>query len=146
MEAGGQRRTLTNHRRGHNTAPQKERRNPLNLPGHSPRVSRAAGKKSADKATPAKTERNLFLHMEWSMRPKPVVPLAYSVDEALAKLGIGRDFFYRLIREKRLPARKLGKRTLILASDLDAFLEALPRMHGDDGWPDWPASDRSAAA
>jgi excisionase family DNA binding protein len=59
---------------------------------------------------------------------QPNAPLAYSVDEALAKLGIGRDFFYRLIRDKRLPARKLGRRTLILASDLDAFLEALPRL------------------
>jgi excisionase family DNA binding protein len=66
------------------------------------------------------------------MRPNPVAPLAYSVDETLVKLGIGRDFFYRLIRDKRLPARKLGKRTLILASDLDAFVEALPRMHADE--------------
>jgi len=53
---------------------------------------------------------------------------AYSVPEALAKLGIGRDKLYKLIREGRLPARKLGRRTLILAPDLDAFLRSLPRM------------------
>src|SRR5262249_24508591 len=37
---------------------------------------------------------------------------AYSVPEALAKLGIGRDKLYKLIREGRLPARKLGRRTI----------------------------------
>jgi excisionase family DNA binding protein len=46
----------------------------------------------------------------------------------MAKIGIGRDKFYDLIREGKLPARKLGRRTLILAADLDAFLEALPRL------------------
>jgi excisionase family DNA binding protein len=53
---------------------------------------------------------------------------AYSIPEALTKLGIGRDKLYGLIREGRLPARKLGRRTLILASDLEVFLKALPTM------------------
>ena len=57
---------------------------------------------------------------------------AYSVPEALAKLGIGRDKLYGLIREGRLPARKLGRRTLIVASDLEAFLQSLPRMGAAD--------------
>ena len=52
---------------------------------------------------------------------------AYSVPEALSKLGIGRDKLYKVIREGLLPARKLGRRTLILASDLEAFLQSLPR-------------------
>jgi excisionase family DNA binding protein len=54
--------------------------------------------------------------------------LALSVTEVLVKTGVGRDTLYRLIREGALPARKLGKRTLILQADLDAFLKALPRM------------------
>jgi excisionase family DNA binding protein len=54
--------------------------------------------------------------------------LALSVTEVLALTGIGRDKLYSLIRDGALPARKLGKRTLILQADLDAFLKALPRM------------------
>jgi excisionase family DNA binding protein len=55
-------------------------------------------------------------------------PIAYSVNEARAKLGIGRDNLYRLIRENQLIARKLGKRTVILAEDLAAYARALPKM------------------
>jgi excisionase family DNA binding protein len=53
---------------------------------------------------------------------------AYSVPEVMARVGVGRDKLYCLIRQGRLPARKLGRKTLILASDLEAFLEALPRQ------------------
>ena len=51
---------------------------------------------------------------------------AYSIPQVMAKIGIGRDKLYGLIREGKLPARKLGRRTLIVASDLDAFLKSLP--------------------
>jgi excisionase family DNA binding protein len=56
---------------------------------------------------------------------------AYSVMQIMARTGIGRDAIYREIREGRLPARKFGKRTLILASDLEAFLQSLPRMEAE---------------
>jgi excisionase family DNA binding protein len=52
---------------------------------------------------------------------------AHSI-EAAARIGIGRDGVYRAINEGRLRARKFGKRTLILAADLDAFLASLPTM------------------
>jgi excisionase family DNA binding protein len=55
-------------------------------------------------------------------------PLAYSVRQAMAALGVGRDTFYRLIKEKRLIARKCGRRTLILAEDLQAFTRTLPKI------------------
>lgn len=58
-------------------------------------------------------------------------PLAYSVEETLATLGIGRDKLYKIIKAKQLPARKLGRRTLILASDLNAFVELLPQLSAD---------------
>jgi len=51
---------------------------------------------------------------------------ALTIDEVSARIGIGRDGVYRAINEGQLRARKFGKRTLILATDLDAFLEALP--------------------
>jgi excisionase family DNA binding protein len=59
---------------------------------------------------------------------RPADCAAYSIPEVMARVGVGRDKLYCLIREGRLPARKLGRKTLILASDLEAFLEALPRL------------------
>jgi excisionase family DNA binding protein len=55
-------------------------------------------------------------------------PAAYTVAQVMARVGIGRDSVYKAIREKRLIARKNGKRTLILAEDLAAFLKSLPQM------------------
>jgi len=53
---------------------------------------------------------------------------ACSIPQVMARVGVGRDKLYGLIREGKLPARKLGRKTLILASDLETFLEALPKM------------------
>jgi excisionase family DNA binding protein len=60
------------------------------------------------------------------MQPPPVI--AYSVPEVMLSLGLCRDTIYKLIRSGRLVARKSGKRTLILASDLQAFTESLPKI------------------
>lgn len=49
-----------------------------------------------------------------------------SIDEACAIAGIGRTKIYQAINDGHLKARKYGKRTLILRSDLQAFLAALP--------------------
>jgi excisionase family DNA binding protein len=46
----------------------------------------------------------------------------------MALLGVGRDTLYKVIRSGRLPARKIGRRTLILAADLERFLSSLPVM------------------
>ena len=46
----------------------------------------------------------------------------------MALSGLGRDTLYKAIHAGRLPARKLGRRKIVLASDLQAFLEALPVM------------------
>jgi excisionase family DNA binding protein len=53
---------------------------------------------------------------------------AYSIAETLALTGLGRDKLYSLINKGELPARKAGRRTLVLASDLQRFLETLPRI------------------
>lgn len=52
--------------------------------------------------------------------------LTLNVREACELLGLGRSSFYRAIREGRLPAKKLGKRTLVLRADLERFLAGLP--------------------
>jgi excisionase family DNA binding protein len=62
--------------------------------------------------------------------PAPADAIALSVEQARARIGVSRDKFYKLIRQKQLPARKLGKRTLILVSDLAALVESLPRIEG----------------
>jgi len=49
-----------------------------------------------------------------------------SVREACMVAGIGRTRLYDAIAEGVLKARKHGKRTLVLRSDLLEFLKALP--------------------
>jgi excisionase family DNA binding protein len=53
---------------------------------------------------------------------------AYSIAEVIALTGLGRDKIYRVINEGKLTAKKCGRRTLITASDLQAFLERLPTI------------------
>ena len=50
---------------------------------------------------------------------------AYSVNETLAMLSIGRTSLYSLVKSKELPAVKLGKKTLFYASDLARLLAKL---------------------
>jgi len=53
-------------------------------------------------------------------------PIAYTVDHATRIVGIGRTKLYEAIGSGQLPARKLGRRTLILATDLHDWLARLP--------------------
>lgn len=52
--------------------------------------------------------------------------IAVSISEAVAITGIGRTSLYALIKDERLAPRKLGRRTLILVQDLEAFMASLP--------------------
>ena len=56
------------------------------------------------------------------MQPKD--PLALKVNEACATAGIGRTSLYEAIKTGQLAARKRGKSTLVLTSDLRRWLEA----------------------
>lgn len=49
----------------------------------------------------------------------------YSIAEAVILTGIGRSKLYQLINAGALSARKVGKRTIILREDLEAFLKSL---------------------
>lgn len=60
--------------------------------------------------------------------------LSYSIDEVCAVTGIGKTKIYQLINSGALRARKLGKRTIILKDDLEAFLSSLQT---------YPASNQS---
>ena len=54
--------------------------------------------------------------------------IALSIREAVAVANVGRSSIYEAIAAGRLPARKLGKRTLILHDDLAAWLDSLPHL------------------
>jgi excisionase family DNA binding protein len=54
--------------------------------------------------------------------------LAYSVNETLILLSIGRTSLYAAIKRGDLRVAKLGRRTLIYATDLEHFLAKLRRL------------------
>ena len=51
--------------------------------------------------------------------------LSYGVDEAARMLGLSISSVRKHIREGKLPAKKLGARTIILAADLQRVLSEL---------------------
>ena len=53
---------------------------------------------------------------------------AYTIPEACAITGIGRDGIYAAIRAGHLVARKFGRRSLVTDDDLRQFLAGLPRV------------------
>lgn len=52
--------------------------------------------------------------------------ISLTIQDVSKTTGIGRTKVFELIRDGKLPARKIGTRTLILAEDLKAFLDKLP--------------------
>jgi excisionase family DNA binding protein len=54
--------------------------------------------------------------------------MAFSVDEAAMRAGLGRDRIYTAIRDGNLVARKFGRRTLITTDALRRFLDNLPPL------------------
>lgn len=51
--------------------------------------------------------------------------LSYTIDEVCKLCSIGRTKLYQIIADGYLPAKKLGKRTLILHEDLVKFMGGL---------------------
>jgi excisionase family DNA binding protein len=54
-----------------------------------------------------------------------LIKAAYSVNETLNLLSIGRTTFYELVGRGELKITKLGKKTLVYAIDLAALLNKL---------------------
>src|SRR5262245_3763362 len=46
---------------------------------------------------------------------------AFSIEQVRERTGFCRDALYKLIKDGKLVARKCGKRTVVLADDLDSF-------------------------
>jgi len=56
------------------------------------------------------------------------VPACYSVAQIVKMTGVGRSTIYGAMGRGTLKARKLGRRTIVLASDLDNWLNRLPEV------------------
>jgi len=52
--------------------------------------------------------------------------VGYTIEEAAGQAGICRSNIYKAMDAGKLPARKLGRRNIILHDDLVKFLESLP--------------------
>ena len=65
--------------------------------------------------------------------------LAHTIDEVCKIAKLGRSSVYEEIRSGRLIARKCGRRTIILATDLRAWLDQLPRIEPE---PIEPSDDQ----
>lgn len=56
--------------------------------------------------------------------------MALSVEEACELCRLGRTTFYQLIKSNTIPARKCGRRTIILLDELEQALKCLPLAGG----------------
>lgn len=54
--------------------------------------------------------------------------LAFSVNETLFQLGIGRSKLYSEIKAGKITPRKIGKKTIFLASEIEDYLHNLPTL------------------
>ncbi len=53
-------------------------------------------------------------------------PLAFTIEGTTQATGLPRTTIYELLGQGKLQARKAGRRTLILAESVQAYLESLP--------------------
>lgn len=62
------------------------------------------------------------------MHVSPAVPKkAYTPKEACARCGFGLTTLYKLLKEKKLEAVKVGARTLVLHESIEKYFDELPR-------------------
>ena len=57
-----------------------------------------------------------------------LTPLAYSISEACALTSVGRTTLYAAIKSGALKTHKVGRRTLVIAEDLVAWLGSCPAV------------------
>lgn len=54
--------------------------------------------------------------------------LLYTISQCCRMASIGRTKFYELIASGEIPVRKIGKKSLVAATDLRTFVERLPAI------------------
>ncbi|MCC0062359.1 MAG: helix-turn-helix domain-containing protein [Rhodobiaceae bacterium] len=58
-------------------------------------------------------------------------PIALSIPEAAATIGVGRSTFYKLISAGDVPVIKICNRTLVRVADLEAWIAKQPACDGN---------------
>ncbi len=53
---------------------------------------------------------------------------AFTVNEVIREIGIGRSKLYAEIAAGKITPRKIGKKTIFLAQDVQDYLNALPQF------------------
>lgn len=66
------------------------------------------------------------------LAPQHLAPMAFTIEEAIQVSRVGRNYLYLAIQTGALPARKLGRKNLILRDDLHAWLKNLPPASSGD--------------
>lgn len=57
-------------------------------------------------------------------------PITVTIPDAVKVSGLSRSALYEALRRGDLIARKAGRRTLITMSDLEAYIDGLPKFEG----------------
>ena len=60
-------------------------------------------------------------------------PLAYRIGVAAQMIGISKSKMYEMVNKGAIRTRKVEGATIVLRSDLEAFLAALPVANDGDG-------------
>jgi predicted DNA-binding transcriptional regulator AlpA len=58
-----------------------------------------------------------------------MVKQAYTVNEVIKEIGIGRSKLYAEIKDGKIIPRKIGKKTIFLAKDVETYLNDLPTIN-----------------
>ncbi len=66
--------------------------------------------------------------MKTEHRSRELRPFAYNINHVHEVAPWGRSTTYRLVKEGKLPARKLGSSTVILTEDLEQFIASLEEV------------------
>jgi excisionase family DNA binding protein len=69
-------------------------------------------------------------------------PVLLSVQHTCARYGMSRSYLYRLIGDRQVATRKLGRRILIVVESVDAYVATLPPA---DIRPDRRSRQRAAS-
>ena len=60
-------------------------------------------------------------------QPQQLPPLALGIDDAAVAIGVARSALYAIVARGEIESFKLGRRRLILAKNLDAYINRVAK-------------------